>query len=189
MGKLLQAQQERLNNLNNLFEKSRNKASDEKLEEILYKADLLTSFMYKWKEGDESIICEDFETNQEVVIELPSGLSPMDYVEKLYNKSKKLKRSIKVLETLQNKLNIYQIYLHDIDNSITILDTYRRFEDIATLKENLGLLENVQKYLYSMYSAENTDSTRDTPSEISRGNVKLSSKTKKKMKQGKKEKK
>ena len=155
--KLLQSQQRRVKNLHQLFLKARNDASDEKLKKNLYKADLITSFIYKWKEGDDSVVCEDFETQQEVTIQLPHGMSPMIYVEKLYNKCKKLKRSTSVVETLLKKVATYQSYLDEVDSSLMILDVYRSNEDIIALKENLVLLESIQKYLHSMYSSEFAD--------------------------------
>jgi predicted ribosome quality control (RQC) complex YloA/Tae2 family protein len=78
----------------------------EKSEDLKNKADLITSFTHAWTPKSPSIDCYDFLTGELVVIPLPMGKNPSDYAMSLYKKSRKLKRSVKVLENFITKVSL-----------------------------------------------------------------------------------
>jgi predicted ribosome quality control (RQC) complex YloA/Tae2 family protein len=126
--------------------------SDEHLQMITYKADLLVSFMHTWKEKDLVVVCQDFNSQEPVRIEIPHGTTPSTVAKKLYTQTKKLKRSASILSVLLQKVSEYREYLESIDTSLALLDSYRSFEDLITVREIVSELESVQKELHSIYS-------------------------------------
>jgi predicted ribosome quality control (RQC) complex YloA/Tae2 family protein len=126
--------------------------SIENQNEVVRKADLLTSFLHTWKSGDFQVSCLDFETQEEVKIEIPIGSTPAQVAKKLYNTAKKQRRSNDILDILTKKVTGYLDYLAEISSSLDALDTFRSLEDIVALREIVAELDALQTALYSIYN-------------------------------------
>ena len=150
-----------MDRLRNQFYEMSTEATRERIEEYSRKADLIISFMHTWSgsESDAHLTCYDFESGDEIIIDIPTDKGPAAYAESLYNKSRKLRRSKEVVEILLGKVNMFQQYMEEVTSSLTNMDVYRNVEDILTLREIANELED-DSDLCSMYV------TASSPSDV-----------------------
>ena len=145
-----------MDNLRSIFCESASTVTSEKSDVLFHKADLITSFMHTWSDGDSSLVCYDFDTGKEIEVSIPAEKSPASYAESLYKKSRKLKRSREISDILLTKLDAFQLYLDEVASSLMMIDQYRCYEDILALKEIEIELDDMHSELCSMYISPDT---------------------------------
>ena len=114
----VQAVFQRLQRTRQEFQRQLDSATDAQLAKLQTKADLLTTYAYSWKEGDETCTCLDFETGAEVVIPLKAGNTAADEAQSAYSRIRKLKRSIDVVLPLLQKIDVKMAYVEELESSI-----------------------------------------------------------------------
>uniref|UniRef100_A0A7S3XPB0 NFACT RNA-binding domain-containing protein n=1 Tax=Heterosigma akashiwo TaxID=2829 RepID=A0A7S3XPB0_HETAK len=98
-------------------------------------ADLLTAYTHTWKDGDAEIQCQDFETGEPITITVPTGTTPVEMAQKMYTKSKKLKRSVETVTPLLDQANLLVEYLEGVEFSIFDIETCKSQEDLLAIQE------------------------------------------------------
>lgn len=94
----------------------------------------MQTYGYEAKEGDKSLTCINYYTNEEITIPLDETLSPLENSKKYFDRYGKLKRTFEAL-TIQTKDTEEEIaHLESISSS---LDIALEEEDLVQLKEEL----------------------------------------------------
>ena len=151
--KLLKRQLHRLMKLKSTFIERREMSSEEMANSVLMKADLVTSFLYRWNKGESSLWCKDFLTQEEKLIEIPKDSTAQDYADQLYEKGKKIRRSAEILDVLLERIQIHQTSLDEIEYSLMVMDDYISWEDTQVIKDNMNDLEESDQFLRSIYQS------------------------------------
>lgn len=96
--------------------------------------ELLQTYGYDAKEGDKSLTCINYYTNEEITIPLDENLSPLENSKKYFDRYGKLKRTFEAL-TIQTKETQEEIaHLESISSA---LDIALEEADLVQLKEEL----------------------------------------------------
>lgn len=89
----------------------------------------------RWKQGDKEICVEDWETGEKKNIAVDPSKHALDSAKDLYNKSKKQKRAVMIVEPLltwsKGELN----HIHEVEESLNQLDVVKSEDDLVILKE------------------------------------------------------
>lgn len=130
-------------------------AREGKADSLRNMGDMITSFLYSW-DGGQALQCQDFETGADITIDLPQGVSPATHSQSLYKQSKKLKKSIDVVETLLKKVEYFLAYLDEIETSISNIESFQSDNDISTLHEIEKELDDIssKSILYYFQSSD-----------------------------------
>lgn len=106
----------------------------EKREKYKIYGELLQTYGYDAKEGDKSLTCINYYTNEEITIPLDEMLSPMENSKKYFDRYGKLKRTFEALTTQTEDTKEEITHLESISSS---LDIALEEEDLIQLKEEL----------------------------------------------------
>ncbi|MDE7425591.1 MAG: NFACT family protein [Lachnospiraceae bacterium] len=96
--------------------------------------ELLQTYGYEAKEGDKSLTCINYYTNEEITIPLDETLSPLENSKKYFDRYGKLKRTFEALTTQTKDTEEEIAHLESISSS---LDIALEEEDLVQLKEEL----------------------------------------------------
>ena len=98
--------------------------------------DLITSFIYSIKKGDESITVNNFydENNEEITIKLDPNKTPSENIQIYYKKYNKLKKSE---ESALEQLEKNQLELDYLNSVLTNLMNCDNYEEVDGIKEEL----------------------------------------------------
>lgn len=113
-------------------------------DDIKIKGDLLTSFIYNIKQGDNNIKLLNFysENEEYLTIELDPNKSPSENVQSYYKKYNKLKKSeesaIEQLEKNEEELN----YLYSVLTNIQNCESYTEIDDIKNELISTGYIRS-----------------------------------------------
>ncbi len=105
-----------------------------KKDELRKKGELVTSNMFRIKQGDESADCTDWETGETVNVKLDVRLSPSKNAEKFFKKYRKLQNAEKAIVAQLEESSLEKNYLE------SVLDTINRCEnaeDAEQIKDEL----------------------------------------------------
>ncbi len=98
------------------------------------KGDLILSYVYLIKQGQKDCVLTDYETGNEIKIELDENLTPAKNAERYYKKYNKQKRTVEALvvqkEFAEKELN----YLQSVLDEIALAET---IEDLTLINEEL----------------------------------------------------
>ncbi len=94
--------------------------------------ELITTYGYSAKQGDKSLICENYYTGKEITIPLDDTISPMDNAKKYFAKYNKLKRTYEALTDLTKESKEELNYLLSVQNSLNIVTSDTDLEQIKT---------------------------------------------------------
>lgn len=98
------------------------------------KGDLILSYVYLIKQGQKDCVLTDYETGNEIKIELDENLTPAKNAERYYKKYNKQKRTVEALvaqkEFAEKELN----YLQSVLDEIALAETQ---EDLTLINEEL----------------------------------------------------
>jgi predicted ribosome quality control (RQC) complex YloA/Tae2 family protein len=99
------------------------------------KADLLMAYLHLWQPGMKKITLADFETGEDVSIDLQPEKNCIQNAQALYKQFQKLKRAqtivVPLLATVDAELN----YLAQVENSVGQIEVYQQLSDLETLIE------------------------------------------------------
>lgn len=96
--------------------------------------ELLQTYGYEAKEGDKSLTCINYYTNEEITIPLDETLSPLENSKKYFDRYSKLKRTFEALTTQTKDTEEEIAHLESISSS---LDIALEEADLVQLKEEL----------------------------------------------------
>lgn len=96
--------------------------------------ELLQTYGYEAKEGDKSLTCINYYTNEEITIPLDETLSALENSKKYFDRYGKLKRTFEALSTQTKETEEEITHLESISSS---LDIALEEEDLVQLKEEL----------------------------------------------------
>lgn len=105
-----------------------------KREKFKIYGELLQTYGYEAKEGDKSLTCINYYTNEEITIPLDETLSPLENSKKYFDRYGKLKRTFEALTTQTKDTEEEIAHLESISSS---LDIALEEEDLVQLKEEL----------------------------------------------------
>lgn len=105
-----------------------------KREKFKIYGELLQTYGYEAKEGDKSLTCINYYTNEEITIPLDETLSPLENSKKYFDRYGKLKRTFEALSTQTKETEEEITHLESISSS---LDIALEEEDLVQLKEEL----------------------------------------------------
>jgi predicted ribosome quality control (RQC) complex YloA/Tae2 family protein len=120
-------------------------ASSEKVEQLQLNGDLITAYLYTWKDNDAKIKCHDFDTGKDIFFTLGPGQTPVDLAASFYKKSKKLRRSISIVTSIIDQINITREYLNELDASLSILEKYMSYNDFIALADIEVEIDQIRK--------------------------------------------
>jgi len=120
-------------------------ASSEKVEQLQLSGDLITAYLYTWKDNDANIKCHDFDTGNDIFFTLAPGQTPVDLAASFYKKSKKLRRSISIVTSIIDQINITREYLNELDASLSILEKYMSYNDFIALADVEVEIDQIRK--------------------------------------------
>lgn len=120
-------------------------ASTEKVEQLQLNGDLITAYLYTWKDNDANIKCNDFDTGNDIFFTLGPGQTPVDLAASFYKKSKKLRRSISIVTSIIDQINITREYLNELDASLSILEKYMSYNDFIALADIEVEIDQIRK--------------------------------------------
>ncbi len=116
-----------------------------KCEDNKKKADLILTYVYKIKNGDDVAILLDYETGEEIKVELNPNLSPSKNAENYYKKFNKQKRTLLALVPQEQSAKEELEYLTSVLDEINLSET---IEELKLIKEELvetGLIKEQTK--------------------------------------------
>ena len=105
-----------------------------KCEDNKKKADLILTYVYKIKNGDDVAILLDYETGEEIKVELNPNLSPSKNAENYYKKFNKQKRTLLALVPQEQSAKEELEYLTSVLDEINLSET---IEELKLIKEEL----------------------------------------------------
>jgi predicted ribosome quality control (RQC) complex YloA/Tae2 family protein len=106
-------------------------------------ADLLMAHLHEWQPGMISIVLNDFETEQPVIIKLEPEKNAIQNAQFLYKRHQKLKRAILAVTPLLAEVQAEIDYLEQVEASIlqvqdsSIFDTKELLQTLLEVKEEL----------------------------------------------------
>lgn len=121
------------------------KLDAEKCEDNKKKADLILTYVYKIKQGDELVTLTDYETGKDVNVELNSELSPSKNAEAYYKKYNKQKRTLYMLVPQEQMAKEELDYLNSLLDEVNLSET---LEELKLIKEEFvetGLIKEQKK--------------------------------------------
>lgn len=131
-----------------------------RLPHIKRKGELLQSYLYKVKKGDEEITINDWETNIDIKIVLDPLKNPSDNLNNYFKRAKKLEVKNIIAKKRLKKIEHYLEYLYQLwiilDNSDDVNDLYEIKEEmieqnIIKLNKNINKKTKISKINYREY--------------------------------------
>lgn len=120
VNKELKKQQNTLSNQKKQLDKK------DKAQEYMLKGNLITANSYAIKKGQKSVLLKDYETNNEIEINLDENLTPIENAQRYFNLYNKTKKAYQIAEEMSQKtieeINYYQQLIYDIDNTDSIAE-------------------------------------------------------------------
>lgn len=110
-------------------EKDATSANENKL-----KGDLILSNIYLIKQGDKECVLTDYETGNEIKIELDISLTPSKNAERYYKKYNKQKRALEALAVQKQTAESELSYLESVTDNLSLAETV---EDLTLINEEL----------------------------------------------------
>jgi len=107
-----------------------------------YEADLLSAYAYKIPEGTSSVNLPDFETGQDVTINLTPGETVRQNIERRYNRCKRATRALPQIEARMDEASNYITILEKALSDLKAAKTTETIESIASTCA--GVLNEVQ---------------------------------------------
>lgn len=105
--------------------------------------ELITTYGYQCEQGAQSLVCDNYYTNEEITIPLDSSMTPLENAKRYFEKYSKLKRTLEAL-TIQTKESKDELeHLESISSS---LDIALQEEDLAQVKNELVEYGYIKKH-------------------------------------------
>lgn len=105
-----------------------------KKDEFRKKGELITSNIYRIKQGDDSVDCTDWETGENVNIKLDITLTPSKNAERFFKKYRKLQNAEKAILPQLEESRLEKIYLESVFDTICRCENA---EDAEQIKDEL----------------------------------------------------
>jgi predicted ribosome quality control (RQC) complex YloA/Tae2 family protein len=99
------------------------------------KADLLMAYLHLWQPGMKKITLADFETGEDVSIDLQPEKNCIQNAQALYKQFQKLKRAQTIVVPLLAAVDAELNYLAQVENSVGQIEVYQQLSDLETLIE------------------------------------------------------
>jgi predicted ribosome quality control (RQC) complex YloA/Tae2 family protein len=99
------------------------------------KADLLMAYLHLWQPGMKKITLADFETGEDVSIDLQPEKNCIQNAQALYKQFQKLKRAQTIVVPLLAAVDAELSYLAQVENSVGQIEMYQQLSDLETLIE------------------------------------------------------
>lgn len=114
----------------------------EKREKYKIYGELITAYSYQTNEGDSSLTCTNYYTNEEITIPLDRTISPMDNAKKYFDKYNKLKRTAAALESIITETKDEISHLESLVNA---MDIATNEDDLKEIKEEMILAGYIRR--------------------------------------------
>ena len=114
----------------------------EKREKYKIYGELITAYSYQTNEGDASLTCTNYYTNEEITIPLDRTISPMDNAKKYFDKYNKLKRTAAALESIITETKDEISHLESLVNA---MDIATNEDDLKEIKEEMILAGYIRR--------------------------------------------
>lgn len=143
--KLIHVNIERCNKKSKILNENINDAKNK--EDFKIKGDLLASYIYNIKQGDESVEVVNFylEEPKPIIIKIDKNKTPSENIQRFYHKYSKLKKSetwaIDQLEKNGDELK----YLNSVLTNILNVDNYNDIDSIKDELKETGYIKNTSK--------------------------------------------
>lgn len=98
------------------------------------KGDLILSYVYLIKQGQKDCVLTDYETGNEIKIELDENLTPAKNAERYYKKYNKQKRTVEALSSQKEFAEKELNYLESVLDEIALAET---IEDLTLINEEI----------------------------------------------------
>ncbi|MER3493997.1 MAG: hypothetical protein C4323_17860 [Mastigocladus sp. ERB_26_2] len=155
--------------VSNLLEKLRLKAQtfeqrlhqSDQADEYRTQADLLMTYLQKWKPGMKEITLPDFDTGKPVKIALEPDKTAVQNAQYLYKQHQKLKRARAAIEPLLAEVNAEIEYLEQVEAAIAQIENYTTATDLQALEEIREELIQQQYLEDQEYRSRSTQETTD----------------------------
>lgn len=106
----------------------------EKKDKYKIYGEMITTYGYGLGNGETSLTCTNYYTNEEITIPLDNTITPIENAKKYFDKYNKLKRTATALETIVNETENEIKHLESIVNSMDIATSE---DDLKEIKEEL----------------------------------------------------
>ena len=164
--------------LKDMHEMQLKEASGEKVDQLQMNGDLITAYLYAWKENEPKIVCQDFDTGDNIVFPLEPGQTPVSLAASFFKKSKKLRRSINIITNIIDQINVNLEYLNELDGSLSLLEKYISYHDFIALADIEVEIDQIRQLINDDMNTANANSAK--------ANTNSNAKTKKASSGGKK---
>ncbi len=99
---------------------------NQKAQEYLKKGNLLTANSYAIQKGEKSVVLKDFETQEDIEIQLDETLTPIENAKRYFNLYNKIKRACEVAQKMSEETKEQLMYcrqlLFDIENTDSLAE-------------------------------------------------------------------
>jgi predicted ribosome quality control (RQC) complex YloA/Tae2 family protein len=114
----------------------------EKRDKFKVYGELITTYGYQLSEGEASLTCTNYYTDEEITIPLDRTISPMDNAKKYFDKYNKLKRTANALGDIIKETEDEIAHLESISNAMDIATTE---DDLKEIKEEMILAGYIKR--------------------------------------------
>ena len=99
---------------------------NQKAQEYIKKGNLLTANSYAIQKGEKSVVLKDFETQEDIEIQLDETLTPIENAQRYFNLYNKIKRACEVAQKMSEETKEQLMYcrqlLFDIENTDSLAE-------------------------------------------------------------------